>query len=176
MLDTRDYNFPDNPTSQQVRTWTQQEKFLTEYAICGGIYTSADATGVSYNGYRVWLDGDKFMFQKRMEEAKSRYLEKMVREVDRRALKGVDQDIFYQRDKIGTKTVYSDNLLMFSVKQRDPSYRDTTIINVDVSALEELVRGLRGRQLEDSKALPPADTIIEHVSKDDVPPWSERNK
>ena len=25
----------------------------------------------------------------------------------------------------------------------------------------------------DDRALPPSETIIEHVSKDDVPPWSE---
>ena len=170
----QDYGFPEKPTAAQITTWTLQEKFLAEYSICGGIYKAAALAGHSYRGYMNWVEADKFMFQKRYEAAQAQYLEKMVLEVDRRAMEGFDKPIFQGGQQVGTQRVYSDNLLMFSVKQRDPSYRDAAIINVDASAIEELVRGLRGRQIEDSKALPPAHTIIEHKPSGDAPPWQEQ--
>ena len=168
----QDYGFPEKPTAAQITTWTLQEKFLVEYSICGAVYKAAMSAGHSQEAYLSWVNADKYGFQKRYEAAQAQYLEKMVLEVDRRAMEGFDKPIFQGGQQVGTQRVYSDNLLMFSVKQRDPSYRDAAIINVDASAIEELVRGLRGRQIEDSKALPPAETIIEHKPSGDAPPWS----
>ena len=135
---------PPNPTADQFNTWNLQERFLEAYADCGGIYKAAALAGCSARAWENWNRADVFGIQNRFQSAQARYLEKMEIEADRRALDGVNQDIFYQRDKIGTKTIYSDNLLMFRMKKLDPSYRENAQL-VDgmvevITVLDELRR------------------------------------
>ena len=169
----QDYGFPEHPQSRQSNTWALQETFLAAFAETGAVNLSAAAAGHSVEAYHHWVLADTYMFQKRLELARERKLESMILEIDRRAFEGIEKQFFNSKGELtATQTQYSDNLAMFRVKKLDPSYRDAAIINVDASAIEELVRGLRGRQIEDAKALPPADTIIEHKPSGDAPPWS----
>lgn len=50
--------------------------------------------------------------------------EDLVAEARRRARFGVEEDIYYKGEVVGTRKVYSDNLLMFLIKGRMPEYRD----------------------------------------------------
>ena len=73
----------------------------------------------------------------------------MEKEVERRAIKGIDEPIFYQGVKVATKKVYSDNLLMFMSKARRPKkFRDNVdMTNSDgsmVAAFAAAVRTVNG--------------------------------
>ena len=159
---------PDKPTATDLYTWEKQEGFLQAYASQGGVYKSAAAGGCSARSVENWQDADTFAFQKRFDLAKEKYLEKLTTEADRRALDGVDQDIFYQRDKIGTKTTYSDNLLMFRMKKLDPSYRDNYSVVEDLSAIREsldMLRQLGTPRLEPPKIVDGKSEIVDSLSE-----------
>lgn len=50
--------------------------------------------------------------------------EVLVDEAHRRAYRGVRKEIYHQGEVVGTEQRYSDTLLMFLIKQQDPSYRE----------------------------------------------------
>lgn len=168
----QEYGFPEKPDARQVQCWTRQELFLAEYSNCGAINVSAAGASISVEGYNYWLTADTYSFQKRFGLAQQQYLEKMAIEADRRAIEGVDHPVIHQGVITDTYKTYSDNLLMFRMKKLDPSYREAAI-TVELG-MDQLLSYMQKRQAEDSQALPPADKIIEHVSSDDVPPWSEK--
>jgi len=138
-----EFGFPSQPTATQTRTWTLQESFLAELSDCGAIFLSAERAGHSPWTYYKWVDTDKYNFQKRFDLALRRYLEKMEVEADRRGMKGVDKDIYYLGDVVGSQKVYSDNLLMIRMKKLDPSYRDNYSVMEDVSAIRESLEFLK---------------------------------
>ena len=138
-----EYGFPASPTAAQARTWKRQEMFLAAYSNCGAINVSAAAAGHSVEAYYYWVSTDHYMFQKRLELAKVKYLEKMEIEMDRRGLEGVDHPVIYKGEVTDTYKVYSDNLLMFRAKKLDPSYRDNFSVMEDVSAIRESLDALR---------------------------------
>jgi hypothetical protein len=54
----------------------------------------------------------------------------LVQEAQRRAYRGVQEPVFYKGMECGSVTKYSDNLMMFLIKKRDPSYRETAKVSV----------------------------------------------
>lgn len=50
-------------------------------------------------------------------------------EIDRRAIDGVDEPVYYKGRKISSIKKYSDTLLMFRAKKLDPTYRDSVNLN-----------------------------------------------
>ena len=64
------------------------------------------------------------------DEAKKMGLDVLKDEAWRRAHEGVKRDKFYLGKKIATEIEYSDTLLMFLIKQADPSYREHYDVNV----------------------------------------------
>lgn len=50
-------------------------------------------------------------------------------EIDRRAMEGVEEPVFYLGQKVGHIRKFSDSLLMFRMKKLDPSYRDSVNLN-----------------------------------------------
>lgn len=58
------------------------------------------------------------------DEAKRCGLEVLKDEAHRRGYRGVLEPVFYKGEEVATVRKYSDNLLMFLIKQADPSYRE----------------------------------------------------
>ena len=138
-----EFGFPASPTVYEVKRWTLQEAFLAEYSKCGAVYKAAAAAGCTYQSTVNWLDLDSFSFQKRYQEARARYLEKMALECDRRALEGVDHPVIHLGVITDTYKQYSDNLLMFRMKKLDPSYRENYELVENVSEVKDLLTALR---------------------------------
>lgn len=63
-------------------------------------------------------------FADAFETARAMGRECLVDEAHRRAYKGIEREIYYQGEVVGTERRYSDTLLMFLIKQQDPSYRE----------------------------------------------------
>lgn len=67
------------------------------------------------------------------EDAMRGHADVLEAECIRRAFKGVEQDVWYQGEKVGTKIVYSDQLLLAALKARHPAYADKTRLDLSSS-------------------------------------------
>lgn len=67
------------------------------------------------------------------EDAMLAHADVLEAECIRRAFKGVEQDVWYQGEKVGTKIVYSDQLLLAALKARHPAYADKQKIDMSSS-------------------------------------------
>lgn len=63
-------------------------------------------------------------FAAAFDEARRCGKECLEDEAHRRAFKGVEEPVFYQGEEVSRIRKYSDVLLMFLIKQNDPSYRE----------------------------------------------------
>lgn len=120
----QNYGFPLNPNPAQRRCWANQERFLAALATVPGPYAAIRTTGISVGEYEEWRSRDKFGFLKRFAIAEAQYLESLQAEVVRRGRDGVLEQVYWRGQVVGDVRKYSDNLLMFEVKKRDPEYRD----------------------------------------------------
>ena len=79
------------------------------------------------NAARGWVYRWRFKdseFRDAFEEARGCGLEVLKDEAHRRAYEGVSQAVWYQGEMCGHVQKYSDTLLMFLVKQSDPTFRE----------------------------------------------------
>lgn len=120
----QDWGFPEHPTTQQRHAWASQQLFLASLAKHGRICDAADDAGVTVWAAEQWDFKDMYGFKKRKAWALARYDAWLDAEIDRRAVEGTDKPIYWRGQKVDTIKEYSDNLLMFRRKQRDPSFRD----------------------------------------------------
>lgn len=75
----------------------------------------------------------------------------LIAEARRRAAKGVEEPVYYQGVRVGFTTRYSDQLLMFLIKQARPEFRDRVALDgllqhldmgkLNEAQLERLARG-----------------------------------
>ena len=126
-----DFGFPANPTMQQTQCWHNQERVLGAIQRTGTMHSAAIAAGLSVSALERWMGVDLYGFKKRREMALQVYDDMLDAEIDRRAVEGVDKPVIYKGEITGTYKEYSDNLLMFRRKQRDPRFRDNFTVHVD---------------------------------------------
>lgn len=69
-------------------------------------------------------------FAQAFDDARKCGLEVLKDEAHRRAYDGVEEPVFYQGEEVAHVRKYSDTLLMFLIKQHDPSYREHFDVNV----------------------------------------------
>lgn len=118
-------------TSYYLNMTNWKAVFLAELAECGIVSHSARAAGVGvstvYNERQ--LDPD---FGDRWEEAIEASIGVLEHAAFVRGVQGVDEPV-YSRDGeyLGTKKRYSDNLLMFLLKARDPRFKDKSNVIVN---------------------------------------------
>lgn len=107
----------------------RQLAFLAAYSILGNVTHSAKCVGITARAVQYWHEDDDFMkYYQLAEKAHTHYLES---EAQRRAVQGVKEPVFYQGEVIGHKVKYSDNLLMFLLKGKEPEqYRDNAKVEV----------------------------------------------
>ncbi|MGC8517924.1 MAG: terminase [Steroidobacteraceae bacterium] len=113
--------------------------FLMTYARTGSVTQAAQVSGVARS---TWFEARKQSKElaAAWKEAHDIHKESLVDEAVRRAKDGWDEPVFYQGAQCGTVRKFSDNLLMFLIKQRDPSYRDHSTINLNASGAVGSVR------------------------------------
>ena len=98
--------------------------FLEHYATSANITASCKVSGLN-RGTVFYLREHDEAFQEAFQKAHDTSVDALVAEVRRRALDGVKEPTGWYKGKPGGYIQrYSDNLLMFAVKQADPSYRD----------------------------------------------------
>jgi hypothetical protein len=104
----------------------------------GSILAAADACKISTASHYQWVKEDP-LYAELFQEYYNRSTQTLITEAIRRATEGQQEPILYQgKQVIGPdgkplfKTFKSDNLIMFLLKQRDPTFRDNYIHNVGI--------------------------------------------
>ena len=132
-----------------------QKLFLAAYATKGSIKGAAKLAGQDRNNHVRWMRESE-AYRAAFAEADAEHTDTLIAEVHRRAAEGINDPVIYQgalqyepqrdpktgavkRDKKGMPVLsmkplvikrYSDNLLMFLLKRKDPSFRDNSTVAV----------------------------------------------
>ena len=107
----------------RVRT-KKKRMFLQAFIANGGnISDAAECAGMSTSTHYQWLDKDS-VYRQAFEQAVDESTDTLIGEAVRRATVGDEQPVYHKGELIGYRNTKSDNLLMFLLKQRDPSFRD----------------------------------------------------
>jgi hypothetical protein len=106
----------------------KQQEAIEAYLRLGEPGPAMRAIGMSRGTWYRWIEEDP-EFARMAEEAEQEVCDFDKAEVRRRAVDGVEEPVGWWRGKPGGYVrKYSDNLLMFRVKAKDPAYRDRTEI------------------------------------------------
>lgn len=84
---------------------------------------AARAAGVPVRTVQSWRDRDP-EFHERSNKAYDEGTDVFRTETRRRGVEGWYEPVYYQGQRVGRVKKFSDTLLMFELKKRDPSYRD----------------------------------------------------
>lgn len=108
-----------------VRRKDWQDAYIEVFATNGRHYETCRNIGVSHA--TVWRERQRNEeFALAYSEAERMFIERLQAELYRRAVVGVEREVRFQGDVVGHERQFSDALLIFELKKRDPSYRDTT--------------------------------------------------
>lgn len=101
----------------------KQRAFLKAYQQLGHVSNACIAAGIARQNHYDWLKQVEG-YAEAFEAAKQIAGDMLIDEARRRAHDGWEEPIVHQGEIVGTKTLFSDGLLMFLIKKHDPSYRD----------------------------------------------------
>ncbi len=96
-----------------------QEVFLAQLRETGNVSAAARAAGTCRSRCYEWRRRDR-AFAADWADALEEAADRLEMEAFRRAVKGVDEDRFFQGSVVGEVTRYSDSLLMFLLRARRP--------------------------------------------------------
>jgi hypothetical protein len=131
---------------RKIATPERCDKFIDGLRNGLSVLAAAKATGISHGQfYRVREKSQEFA--KNWDAAYKDGTALLEHEAQRRAVQGTNKPVFYLGKKIATVTEYSDTLLIFLLKARDPRFRD----NFQIEATDELKRLISGWQYADKK-------------------------
>ena len=162
------FGFPENPTMQQTQCWKNQERVLDAIQRTGTMHSAAIAAGLTVLALERWMGVDLYGFKKRREMALQVYDDMLDAEIDRRAVEGVDKPVIYKGEITGTYKEYSDNLLMFRRKQRDPSYRDNYTTEILNTRTDVRITKITVRSVHDLPAVDEGQTLPELPAQEPV--------
>lgn len=113
------------------RTKARDKKFFDGIEAGYGVGLAARQAGYGRTSVYNYRNEDP-EFAEQWDEAKENYIEELEAEADRRAIEGIEKDVYYQGRKVGTQREYSDALLMFRLKAMAPErYRDRQEVKHD---------------------------------------------
>lgn len=128
-------------------------EFLTRFRVHGNISAACREIGMTNRTevYRWQEHDDEFAAE--FQQAEIEATETMEREAYRRAVEGTEEPIYHQGDQVGSVRKYSDTLLIFMLKARNPSkYRERVQMQhadadgkrLPLGAVEEFVKDALG--------------------------------
>lgn len=145
---------------------------------CGDQYEACREVGVSLIFLDQWCRDDKTVAERVQEAARVGNMG-LVSAAIKRAVHGVDEDVYYKGISVGTKTNYSDSLLTTLLKAKVPEFaKDAegggTTVNVQIAnvmpradtyeqwlAMKNQTLASGKQQVLPSPSLDPAQQVIE---------------
>ena len=120
------------PSSNLKLTEPMKQHFIELVKKTGNPVTAAAAVGVTPTTVNKHKSSDS-EFADAIELAKAIYLSKVEEELYKRAVTGVEKDIYYQGAVVGKETVKSDKLLELLVQAIDKRYVKSSNVDVNVN-------------------------------------------
>jgi hypothetical protein len=105
--------------------------FLEALRRTGLLAKSARAAGTNSRRIKSERDVDK-EFDADVQEALLEYSESVQEELHRRAIEGVEEDVYFQGVVVGTKVSYSDSLLTTLVKAKSAEFREKIAVDTTI--------------------------------------------
>lgn len=102
------------------------------------ITQACESVGIARSTIYEWRDHDP-EFKRAMEEIDARTIDLLRSEAFRRGVVGVDEPIFHMGKQVATTKKYSDYLLDRMLRAKDPAFRDSSKIDVNVNFISVLV-------------------------------------
>lgn len=99
----------------------RQARFLVKYKQCGHQGDTCRAIGISIDAVWDWRKGKAF--NDLFENARAGVAQIYEDEAKRRAVTGVEQDVYFEGRVVGKRTEYSDMLLKTLLQANDKRYR-----------------------------------------------------
>lgn len=175
------------PPAKSSAGYTVEERrilmtiFLDSYATDSNTSAGVRKAGISLQTYHYWRersrdappppeysveivhDGHKQLvgFDTACEVMREHARSTLIAEAWRRAADGIDDPVYYHGVRVDTVKKFSDILLMFLIKQQDPSFRENATMNVGVQVgivqLQDSARERLAQKLEAMlEATPPS--------------------
>lgn len=110
-----------------------KKKFLQRFSRDGVQVRSALAIGIS-PGTVIRHRKEDPEFAEAFEFCKEAFRDRVNLQVNKLALDGLDEPVYYMGDVVGHKKVYSERMLAMLAKKVDPGYRDQVDVNATVKA------------------------------------------
>lgn len=134
------------------RTPKKIKLFLAHLAETGNVTESAAVAGAPERTGWYDLKRKNPEFSAAWDEALVHATDALIEEGRRRALKGVEEPVFYQGSVCGHIQRYSDVLLMFLVKAHRPEYAtERRKVDMNTDGLKELADVLRAGPVSRAK-------------------------
>ena len=95
-----------------------QRTFLAAFSEVGTIVRAAESSGIARANHYKWLTDP--VYRRAFEHAKREAADSLEAEARRRAVDGIKKPIFYKGEICGWETLYSDSLMVTSLKGNDP--------------------------------------------------------
>jgi hypothetical protein len=105
------------------------EKFLAILSQGSSVTAAAEQTGIGRRTVYAWKAGDP-EFAEAFEDAWQRGIAVLEDEAVRRAYHGNERPVFQKGVQVGSVKEFSDSLLMFLLKSRDPRFRDKATVEM----------------------------------------------
>ena len=133
----------DMPDIVAMRTEAKKKAMIAAFAHRGVITEACRIAKIVVQTHKVWMHEDP-EYREAFKYACQVYTERLEVEADRRAVQGVQEDIFGKGGEvIGSRTKYSDALLMFRLKALKPhKYRERTEVSVKDSTINARITEL----------------------------------
>jgi hypothetical protein len=109
-------------------TPTQQDIFLTVFRETGLWHKAAAAAGTTKSAIQRYCENkteDAETFLLNIQAASGAWADTIEAEMTRRAIEGVEKDVYYKGQVVGTEIVYSDSLLSKMADAHIPAYAKT---------------------------------------------------
>lgn len=139
-----------------AQTVRRKAGFLAAFAVSGNVSAACVEAGVSRRVVYDWKGNDP-SFLEAFEEAELASTEALEEEARRRAAIGTEEPVWHNGQQVGTVRKYSDTLLIFLLKARNPSkYRERWQLQhagadgekLPLGAVEGFVREVLGARAE----------------------------
>ncbi len=113
----------------------KQQRYIDHYSKTGRVMESCTYAGVSHQSIRTWREKDYFI--EALDAAEEAYCDLIEAEIHRRAIDGVEEDVYGAvggglTGKVGTKRKYSDKLLEMQAKSRMSKYKDKVQVDAKI--------------------------------------------
>lgn len=124
----------------------KKNDFLMTYIKCGTIAKAARKCKIDRTTHYQWMRQNEH-YREAFAIARQRAGDLLEEEAHRRAMEGYEQPIYYKGEKVGSRKVYSDYLLVELLRGAKPEiYRPSTEVNTNVNInLSDAVQAARER-------------------------------